>query len=183
MLLVDRPQDFGPAKRTLLRLPYAGSIRGADTLICVSRATRDRLTAFDGRTTARSTAVPLATSPTLLTASPQAVEGLKDRPFALVVGDTQPRKNLPTVISAWREVVARQPDAVLVQVGPPPWGRSPTARTSHRCRPRGTCVSCRGSTTARCAGPTRTPPWCWRPAWPRASACRRPRPWTWAHRW
>lgn len=122
MLLVDRPQDFGTAKRTLLRLPYAGSIRGADTLICVSRATRDRLTAFDPRTAARSTAVPLASSPTLLTAVPQPVDGLDGRPFALVVGDTQPRKNLPTVISAWREVVARQPDAVLVQVGPPPWG-------------------------------------------------------------
>ena len=122
MLLVDRPQDFGAAKRTLLQLPYAGSIRGADTLICVSSATRDRLTAFDRRTAARSTAVPLATSPTLLTAQPRPVEGLEGRPFALVVGDTQPRKNLPTVITAWRQVVAQRPDAVLVQVGPPPWG-------------------------------------------------------------
>jgi glycosyltransferase involved in cell wall biosynthesis len=122
MLLVDRPQDFGAAKRVLLQRPYIGSIRGADTLVCVSRATRDRLTAVDGRTAARSTAVPLATSPTLLTAAPLPVPGLDGRPFALVVGDTQPRKNLPTVISAWRRVVARQPDAVLVQVGPPPWG-------------------------------------------------------------
>ncbi len=47
MLLVDRPQDFGTAKRTLLQLPYGGSIRGADTLVCVSEATRARLTAFD----------------------------------------------------------------------------------------------------------------------------------------
>ncbi|MCO7220216.1 glycosyltransferase family 1 protein [Klenkia sp. PcliD-1-E] len=122
MLLMDRPQDFGTAKRTLLQLPYAGSIRGADTLVCVSAATRARLSAFDPRTAARSTAVPLATSPTLLTAEPRPVEGLGDRPFALVVGDTQPRKNLPTVVTAWRQVVARRPDAVLVQVGPPPWG-------------------------------------------------------------
>lgn len=122
MLLVDRPQDFGAAKRTLLRLPYAGSIRGADTLVCVSEATRARLTAFDPRTTARSTAVPLATSPALLIAAPQPVAALAGRPFALVVGDTQARKNLPTVVTAWRQVVARHPDAVLVQIGPPPWG-------------------------------------------------------------
>jgi len=122
MLLMDRPQDFGTAKRTLLQLPYAGSIRGADTLVCVSEATRTRLTAFDPRTAARSTAVPLATSPALLTSPPVPVPGLGGRPFGLVVGDTQPRKNLPTIITAWRRVVTQRPDAVLVQVGPPPWG-------------------------------------------------------------
>ena len=122
MLLYDRPQDFGTAKRTLLRQPYAASIRQADTLLCVSAATRERLVASVPGTRPRSAVVPLATSPALRSSEPVPVPAVADRPFALVVGDTQPRKNLPTVVSAWRRVAAERPDAVLLQVGPPPWG-------------------------------------------------------------
>lgn len=123
MLLYDRPQDFGTAKRTLLRRPYAASLRQADVLVCVSAATRERLAASVRGSRARSAVVPLATSSTLLTSTPVPVPVVAGRPFALVVGDTQPRKNLPAVVTAWREVAAARPDAVLLQVGPPPWGQ------------------------------------------------------------
>ena len=42
-LPLDRPHDFGLAKRALLPGPYLASIRDADVAACVSSATRDRL--------------------------------------------------------------------------------------------------------------------------------------------
>lgn len=124
MLLLDRPHDFGVAKRVLLRRPYVGSLRQADTLLCVSAATRDRLAHWAPQLGRRAAVVPLATSPQLLAAVPEPVPGVASRPFALVVGDSSPRKNLPVVVSAWARVVRRRPDAVLVLVGPPAWGRA-----------------------------------------------------------
>ena len=122
MLLLDRPGDFGRAKRLLLRRPYLASIQQADALVCVSAATRERLTALVPGSAGRSSIVPLATSPQLRTAAPTPVPAVADRPFGLVVGDSQPRKNLPVAMSAWAQVVRRRPDAVLVHVGPPAWG-------------------------------------------------------------
>ncbi|WP_235928103.1 glycosyltransferase family 4 protein [Goekera deserti] len=122
MILFDRPGDFPLAKRTLLGRPYAASLRQADALVCVSAATRDRLTRWDARVGARATAVPLATSPKLLGATAVPVPALAGRPFGLVVGDSSPRKNLAVVVSAWARVVKQRPDAVLALVGPPNWG-------------------------------------------------------------
>ena len=122
MLLLDRPGDFGRAKRVLLRRPYLASIGQADSLVCVSAATLTRLSALVPGSAARSTVVPLATSPQLRTAEPTPVAAVGDRPFGLVVGDSQPRKNLPVALSAWARVVRERPDAVLVHVGPPAWG-------------------------------------------------------------
>jgi glycosyltransferase involved in cell wall biosynthesis len=123
LLLLDRPQDFPPAKRYLLGRPYAASLRQADHLVCVSRATERRLLEWDPRLAGRTSAVPLATSPALLAATPEAVTAVEGRPFALVVGDSQPRKNVSTVVTAWRRVVAVRPGAVLVLIGPPAWGK------------------------------------------------------------
>ncbi len=125
MILFERPEDFGLAKRVLLRRPYRGSLRQADTLLCVSSATRDRLLAFDPTSAGRATVVPLATSRRLREVDPRPVTELAGRPFGLVVGDGSPRKNVPLVTSAWAEVVRSRPDAVLVHVGPPEWGRAP----------------------------------------------------------
>lgn len=124
MLLLDRPGDFGAAKRALLRRPYRASLRQAGTLLCVSAATRQRLAAWDPRAAAGAAVVPLATSPRLREAAPVPVGDLRGRPFALVVGDGSPRKNVPVVTAAWARVVRQRPDAVLVHVGPPEWGQS-----------------------------------------------------------
>ena len=123
MLLLERAQDFGLAKRTLLARPYSASIRQADTLLCVSAATRDRVRHWEPGSVDRAAVVPLATSPTLLHAEPRPVAELAGRPFALVVGDSQPRKNLPVVTAAFQRVIRDRPDAVLLHVGPPAWGR------------------------------------------------------------
>lgn len=122
MLLYDRPSDFPAAKRHLLRRPYAASIRQADALVCVSAATLARLTHWEPRSAGRGAVVPLATGTRLLEAVSVPVDSVAGRPFALVVGDPSPRKNLAVVVSAWERVVRQHPDAVLVLVGPPAWG-------------------------------------------------------------
>jgi glycosyltransferase involved in cell wall biosynthesis len=61
-------------------------------------------------------------SSALLTTPSTPAAEVDGRPFALVVGDSSPRKNLAMVVDLWPEVVARRPDATLVIVGPPSWG-------------------------------------------------------------
>jgi len=122
LLLLDRPDDYPLAKRTLLRRPYAASLRQADVLVCVSTATRDRLLRWDSGLASRATTVLSTTSPHLLNSTPTPVEALAGRPFALVVGDASKRKNVSVVVSAWTQVVRRRPNAVLALVGPPAWG-------------------------------------------------------------
>lgn len=122
LLLFDRPQDFPLPKRLLLGRPYAASLRQADSLLCVSAATRDRLVCWDPELAPRAAVAPLTTSPQLLASEPVPVPSLTGRPFALVVGDPGPRKNLSVAVSAWARVVRRHPDAVLALVGPPAWG-------------------------------------------------------------
>lgn len=122
MLLFDRGHDYPAAKRFLLRQPYAASIRQADHLVCVSAATRDRLSAWYPDVRGRADVVHSATGSALAEAGSQPVDGLAGRSFALVVGDPSPRKNLGTVTTAWAQVVRERPDALLVLVGPPAWG-------------------------------------------------------------
>ncbi|MEH3075713.1 MAG: glycosyltransferase family 1 protein [Quadrisphaera sp.] len=125
MILADRPADFPAAKRVLLQRPYAASIRQADSVICVSAATRDRLLAHHPQVAGRTSVVLSATSPALLQAHPTPVEVLAGRRFGLVVGDTTQRKNVATAVSAWARALRAHPehaDAVLALVGPPAWG-------------------------------------------------------------
>lgn len=125
MVLADRPQDFPLPKRVLLQRPYAASIRQADVLVCVSAATRAALLAHHPDAAGRSPVVLSATSPALLGSPAVEVPQLRGRRFGLVVGDSSPRKNLATAVSAWARVVRDHPehaDAALALVGPPPWG-------------------------------------------------------------
>ncbi|WP_245887880.1 glycosyltransferase family 4 protein [Geodermatophilus tzadiensis] len=124
MLPFQRPRDFGLLKRTLLTRPYLASIRQADALLCVSRATQRTVERLVPATAGRTVAVPLAMSTGLRTAEREPVTSLVDREFALIVGDTSPRKNLGLVVDLWPRVVAERPDATLAVVGPPSWGPS-----------------------------------------------------------
>jgi glycosyltransferase involved in cell wall biosynthesis len=122
LLPMDRPQDYGVLKRTALVRPYRASLRQADVLLCVSGATRDRLVAELPEVAARVSVVPLAKSRALASTAPTPVPALQGRRFVLVVGDASPRKNVGLVVDAWEGVVARDPEAVLVLVGPQGWG-------------------------------------------------------------
>jgi glycosyltransferase involved in cell wall biosynthesis len=128
MLLIDRPSDYSILKRVLLRPSYRRAIRTADSLVCVSRSTERRLAALLPPAAARSTAVPLAVSARLRESVPMALGPVDGVPFALVVGDTSPRKNVGLVVDCWHEVLEREPDARLVLVGPPSWTRDVVGR-------------------------------------------------------
>lgn len=122
LLPMDRPQDYGVLKRSALVRPYRASLRQADVLLCVSGATRDRLVAELPEVAPRVEVVPLAMSRALASAPPRPVSALQGRRFVLVVGDASPRKNVGLAVDAWEDVVARDPEAVLVLVGPQGWG-------------------------------------------------------------
>jgi glycosyltransferase involved in cell wall biosynthesis len=123
-LLLDRPADFGRAKRLLLRRPYLASVREAHVLVCVSHATRARLLDYVPTAGDRVRVVPLAASTALAAAPAEPVPPLVGRPFALVIGDASARKNLQLVVDGWPRVRAAVPRAVLAVVGPPDWGRT-----------------------------------------------------------
>lgn len=141
MVLFDRPQDFGPAKRTLLRRPYLASIVDADAIICVSEATRARLVAQLPMTRHRITVVPNAVSTGLLRAVPLAVPALDGRVFAVVVGDASHRKNLPLLVDCWDRVCERVPEAVLAIAGPPDWAGSSHGESFARLKAEGKIVA------------------------------------------
>lgn len=125
LLPLDRPGDFGMLKRMFLPGPYLASAAEADVLVCISEATRDRLLSYVPEVADRTRLIPLANeSEGLSEAAPQPIAELEGAPFALVVGDSSPRKNLPLVVNAWSQVRTRVPDARLAVVGPPSWGES-----------------------------------------------------------
>jgi glycosyltransferase involved in cell wall biosynthesis len=129
MILLDRPGDFPRLKRTLLVGPYLAAIREAQVIVCVSAATRARLLAYVPQVAPRIRVVPNAVSPTLHRVPAEPVPALRRCPFALVVGDPSPRKNVRFVVDLWPRVVAVRPDAQLVIVGPG-WGAGSRRSTS-----------------------------------------------------
>jgi glycosyltransferase involved in cell wall biosynthesis len=121
---LDRPGDFGALKRMGLRRPYLDSMADADLLLCVSAATRARTRAWAPAVADRAAVVHLAASSALLAAEPREVPELAGRRFALVVGDSSPRKNLDLVFRLWPQLAGTHPGAGLAVVGPPSWGPS-----------------------------------------------------------
>jgi len=128
MLLFDRPSDYPYRKRLLLAESYRRSLDTSDLIIADSNATADRVKAYNARHGNKIVTIPLAVASSLLNATPSPVRALKSRPFALVVGDASPRKNLSTLVDSWPHVVAQVPDAVLTIVGPPGWGTNVLGR-------------------------------------------------------
>lgn len=141
MVLYDRPQDFGPVKRTLLRRPYLASIADADVIICVSEATRERLVSQLPLTRPRTTVVPNAVSTTLLGSVPCTIPALVGKAFAIVVGDASQRKNLPLLVDCWDRVCERVPEAVLAIAGPPDWAGSSHGESFARLTAEGKVVA------------------------------------------
>lgn len=122
MLPLDRPGDFGQAKRTLLRRPYLASLADADSVVCVSEATRQRAMSYVPSIESTSHVVGLASNALYDGTEGTAVPSLEGGPFVLVVGDDSPRKNLRLIVRAMVEVARTRPDAVLAIAGPPSWG-------------------------------------------------------------
>ncbi len=101
------PQVVAPLRRRYLAAAIRGSVRRAAGIIAVSAATRDDLIAAWGVAPERVTVVYPAIDPTLcpitdvarLAAFRQRVHAT--RPYILVLGTLEPRKNLATLIDAF----------------------------------------------------------------------------------
>jgi glycosyltransferase involved in cell wall biosynthesis len=138
-ILLERPTDYGFAKRILLRRHYLGSVRDADKIICVSEATESRIHTHVPEVIRRTAVVRLAGA-ALHDVTAEPIEALVHEGYALVVGDPSPRKNLQFVASIWPTVSGVLPNAKLVVVGPTGWGPNPASDDIARLVEAGTAV-------------------------------------------
>ncbi len=118
VLSLTWPQQFGLLKRKLLPRQYRGSLRDATVLVAVSGTTRDRLVAVDSRLATKTVVAPNGFTPHLRDVPPVPIPSLADRPFALVVGDLSPRKNIGFLLDLWPDLDGAGAELVLAVVGP-----------------------------------------------------------------
>ena len=116
VLTLTRADENPLAKRILLPAQYRRSLNDASALVAVSAATRARLAAIDPTWATKCTVIPNGMSERLMNATPVRPDVIGDRPFALVVGDLSPRKNLSLLTGLWR--TDPPADLTLVVVGP-----------------------------------------------------------------
>ena len=116
LLTITRARENALPKRILLPAQYRHSLTDASALVAVSAATRSRLEDMDTDWAAKCTVIPNGMSHRLLAAEAIAPSGIGDRPFALVVGDLSPRKNVRLLTRIWR--AAPPAGLTLVLVGP-----------------------------------------------------------------
>jgi glycosyltransferase involved in cell wall biosynthesis len=134
---LSRREQFGLAKRLLLPRQYLASIKGADVLLCVSAATARRIVEIDASLGDRIIVSHLGVASALQTAEPHPPATAPNEPFALVVGDLSPRKNMAFLLDIWSDVESATGGLRLLAVGPDGWKSSAT-------RARLTAASSRG---------------------------------------
>lgn len=128
LMPISRPEQFGIVKRVLLPHQFRSSLREADLLLSDSVATADRLAALEPTWAGKTTVALLGVAPHLLTVDPVAPSAAPAGPFALVVGDLSPRKNLRLLLDVWDDVQAQVEGLHLLAVGPEGWRARPTRR-------------------------------------------------------
>jgi glycosyltransferase involved in cell wall biosynthesis len=116
VLTITRAAENTLAKRLLLPPQYRRSLADATRLVAVSEATRTRLHALDPAWAAKCDVVPNGMSADLVTVEPAAPAALAHVPFALVVGDLSPRKNLGLLTRLWTDAPPAR--LTLAVVGP-----------------------------------------------------------------
>ena len=120
--------------RIYLRRTLELQLRRATAVCTVSAAVRaelgERFPELDGD---RVHVVPDAPDLELLAAEPRPLEGL-DRPFLLMVGTIEPRKNQVTALRALARYLEREPGSplVLVMAGSPGWLVEPIVKEIDR---------------------------------------------------
>jgi glycosyltransferase involved in cell wall biosynthesis len=123
LTLLRYPSTVHWLSRAYLDAMLRIQLRRAAAVCTVSHAVAAELQArFPALPTGRLHVVPDAPDPELLSASPVPVDGV-DRPFFLMVGTIEPRKNHVTVINAFGRYLHQYPDAAerLVLAGSPGW--------------------------------------------------------------
>lgn len=116
------PEDVeGPVLRDYVPL-VARSAEAADAILTVSNTTRDEIVELLGVAPERIHVTPLAVEPEFRPAPPPDEQersrlGVPPR-YLLFVGRREPRKGLDTLLEAFAEVLASDPELELVLVGP-----------------------------------------------------------------
>ena len=119
------PETMTWARQRYLRTQIARSIRQADQVLTVSRATADDLMrAFDVPAD-RITVTPLAADARFRPATPNALDHFRrqhdlHRPYILSVGTREPRKNIARLVRAFARIASTVAHD-LVLVGPAGW--------------------------------------------------------------
>lgn len=129
----DHPEWHQRAKVTLFRRAIRVAARHAAALVCVSRATADRLAALcpthcpvrvipHGVDLSRFT--PAAPGDDATRAADGAALGALGvrEPYVAFVGTIEPRKDVPTLIRAFDRMAPNHPDLSLVLAGVDGWG-------------------------------------------------------------
>jgi glycosyltransferase involved in cell wall biosynthesis len=119
----EHPEWFSRGERIWMGRTIPWTMRRAAAIVTVSRFSRDRIVAELGIRPEDIVVALEAADPVFFAASraPASI----DPPFFLAIGNLQPRKNLPTLIDAYRALLASRPDVRerLVIVGQP-WLRA-----------------------------------------------------------
>ena len=126
----DHPEWHERTKVTLFRRAIRVAARHATALVCVSRATADRLHALVPEH-APVQVIPHGVD--LERFRPTALDGAVDdatalaavgvrRPYVAFVGTIEPRKDVPTLVRAFDRMAPNHPDLSLVLAGVDGWG-------------------------------------------------------------
>lgn len=123
LFFVEHPELADAEARRDFSKRVGRAVSRADGVITISEYSRRAILERLGGVRGEVRAVPLGVDPSFFD-SPSAdrLEDLRRRLglppcFALFVGAFEPRKNLPRLVEAWKEVRGRVPDAVLVLAG------------------------------------------------------------------
>jgi glycosyltransferase involved in cell wall biosynthesis len=120
VIFLSHPHLFPARILGACRFALARQLRDAAKVIAVSNHTREQLLAYTDVDADRVVVIPNAPSPR---PTETADEGVPDepeieRPYALYLGNLEPRKDVPTLIKAWCMCKARG-DFALVLAGAP----------------------------------------------------------------
>ncbi|HJT37488.1 MAG TPA: glycosyltransferase family 1 protein [Actinomycetota bacterium] len=140
VMAITSPQQYALAKRLLLPRFFRAALRSADVLVAVSESTASRLDRLDPAFGSKTVVAQNGVSIDLMSVAPVEPRATPDGPFALVVGDLSPRKNVSFLADIWDRVAAATNGMKLVAVGPDGWRGSATLRALERAADRGQAI-------------------------------------------
>lgn len=102
------PRTFSTYERLYMNRTIPASIRRSEAIVTVSAFTRDEIVALYGVPRERITVASNGVDPVFL--DPAQRPSPVEPPFFLAIGNLQPRKNLRTLLGAYRALVQERPD-------------------------------------------------------------------------
>ena len=118
----DTPDCFGRAFAAWYGWLIPKLAKRAKRVVTVSDFSRQRLADTTGVPADQIDVVPNGVDPKFVPASNEAVDALRKKfdlegPYVLVLGSLEPRKNLATLLKAWKILSSKRPDLTLALAG------------------------------------------------------------------